>query len=119
MHIRDLSRVIACGAISSYKYFNDAKQQPYRIKNYSRIIIKRALIQGFLYFDYAKEFPLAIAELSAFVKQGKLKFSVDYHNGIEEAPRGLKGLLMGENKGKVIIRISNDITLKPALWNDK
>lgn len=57
MHIRDESRIIACGAISAY----NTKNEPYRIKNYSRIIIKRALIQGFIYFDYNKEFPQAIA----------------------------------------------------------
>jgi NADPH-dependent curcumin reductase CurA len=115
MHIRENSRVIACGTISSYNDLNDTKKQPYRIKNYSRIIIKRALIQGFLYFDYAKEFPQATAELAVLVQQGKLKFSIDYHDGVEEAPRGLKSLLMGTNKGKVIIRVNNQKKLNSSL----
>ena len=61
MHIRDFSRIIACGSISSYN--TDIKNR-YRIKNYPRIIIKRAIIQGFIYTDYMKEIPQAIAELS-------------------------------------------------------
>lgn len=78
MHIRDESRIIACGAISSY----NQKQEPYRLKNYSRIIIKRALIQGFIYFDYAKEFPSAIMELSQLISEGKLKYTNDIRNGL-------------------------------------
>jgi NADPH-dependent curcumin reductase CurA len=78
MHIRDQSRIIACGAISSYNQKN-----PYRIKNYSRIIIKRALIQGFIYFDYAKEFPKAIMHLAKMMADGKLKYSIDLRKGLD------------------------------------
>ncbi len=98
MHIRDQSRIIACGAISSYN-----QKQPYRIKNYSRIIIKRALIQGFIYFDYAKEFPRAIMHLAKMMADGKLKYSIDLRKGVDECPRGLRDILEGNNKGKVII----------------
>lgn len=83
MHIKDQSRIIACGSISSYNQFNNAKVEPYRLKNYSRIIIKRALIQGFIYFDYAKEFPKAISELAQLIGEGKLKYSTDIRNGVE------------------------------------
>lgn len=112
MHIRDFSRIIACGAISSY---NQDISKRYKIKNYSRIIIKRAIIQGFIYFDYVKEFPAAMAELSKLVNAGKLKFRVDMLNGLEEAPRGLKQLLEGKNKGKVIIRVDREANLNPSL----
>jgi len=54
MSIKDFSRVIACGAISSY---NSDLNNRYKIKNYPRIIIKRAIIQGFIYTDYIKEAP--------------------------------------------------------------
>lgn len=114
MHIRDESRIIACGAISAYGHYNQEKQETYRIKNYSRIIIKRALIQGYIYYDYFKEFPEAIQELATLVQQGKLKYTNDVRNGLEECPRGLKDLLEGNNKGKVIIRVA-DPAAKPSL----
>jgi NADPH-dependent curcumin reductase len=112
MHIRDESRIIACGAISSY---NADLAKRYKIKNYPRIIIKRAIIQGFIYFDYQKEFPEAIAELAELMQQGKLKFRVDMHNGLEEAPNGLKHLLLGQNDGKVIVRVEKQSDVKPKL----
>ena len=102
MHIRDFSRVIACGAISSYN--KDIKNR-YKIKNYPRIIIKRAIIQGFIYFDYKDEIPAAMAELTKLMGQGKLKTKVDMRFGLEEAPKGLKDLLMGKNQGKVVIQL--------------
>lgn len=58
MHIRQEARIVMCGTISSY-----GSAKPYRLKNYSRLIIKRAVMQGFLYFDYAKKFKPAVMEL--------------------------------------------------------
>ena len=67
MNIKDQSRIIVCGTISEYNQFNSDKKEGYRLKNYSRIIIKRAIIQGFLYFDYAKEYPEAIVKLNKLI----------------------------------------------------
>ena len=102
MHIRDFSRIIACGAISSYN--TDIKNR-YRIKNYPRIIIKRAIIQGFIYTDYVKEIPQAIAELGQLISEGKLKAKINMYNGLDEAPKALKDLLNGKNTGKVMVKI--------------
>ncbi len=57
MVIQNEARIVLCGLISTY----NSLSEPYRLKNYSRLITKRAVMQGFLYFDYVKEFPKAIA----------------------------------------------------------
>lgn len=49
MHIRNDARIVLCGLISTYN-----SKEPYRLKNYARLIVKRATMQGYLYFDYAK-----------------------------------------------------------------
>lgn len=115
MHIRDESRIIACGAISTYGDLNSSKQESYKIKNYSRIIIKRAVIQGFLYFDYVKEFPEAIAELSKLRTEGKLKSKFDMRHGVEECSKSLVDLLQGKNTGKIVVKVDNTMTVKPSL----
>lgn len=79
MNIRDNARVALCGTISNY---NTASGQMYGIKNYSRLIIKKAKIQGFLYFDYSAKFPEAVKFLMDLVKQKKLKFRVDMLVGL-------------------------------------
>ena len=101
MNINQEARVILCGTISSYSNLG----QPYRLKNYSRLIIKRAKMQGFLYFDYAKDFKKAVGEMLGLMQSGKLKTRIDMQYGIDECPRALKRLLMGENNGKVIVKV--------------
>lgn len=102
MVVRNEARVVLCGLISTY-----GSKDPYRLKNYARLITKRASMQGFLYFDYAKQFPQAIAELQQQMSEGKMKTRVDMLYGIEECPRGLRRLLMGENEGKVIVQVEH------------
>lgn len=93
-----------CGLISTYSELD----KPYKLKNYSRLIIKRARMEGFLYFDYAKKFKSAIIEMQKLMSEGKLKTRIDMQYGIEECPRALKKLLSGENNGKVIVKVHDD-----------
>jgi NADPH-dependent curcumin reductase CurA len=107
MNIKDESRIVLCGAISSYNNLGaDSKQEGYRLKNYPRLIIKRATMKGYVVVDYAKEFPKAYQELFALIGQGKLKVKVDMSNGIDECPAALIKLLTGKNTGKVIVKVS-------------
>jgi NADPH-dependent curcumin reductase CurA len=64
-------------------------------------------MRGYLYFDYVKQFPAAIAELQNQVNSGKLITRIDMQYGLEECPRALRKLLMGENQGKVIVKVDN------------
>lgn len=79
MVIQNEARVVLCGLISTY----NSLSEPYKLKNYARLITKRATMQGFLYFDYAKEFPKAIGELQKQMQEGKLKARIDMLYGIE------------------------------------
>lgn len=49
------------------------------------------------------------------IAEGKLKYKVDMHNGLEEAPRGLKNLLTGKNNGKVIVKVTPEAEVKAKL----
>ena len=105
MNIKDNARIVLCGTISSY---NDTPDKIYGLKNYSRLIIKKASIQGFIYYDHAKKFPEAIKFLMGLVADKKLKFRIDMMVGLEEAPKGLQKLLQGKNQGKVMIKVKRN-----------
>ncbi len=97
------ARVAICGQIAQY---NDtqASQGP-RLMRY--VLVARATVRGFLIFDYspAQTTP-ALAELTEWVRSGKLKYHEDVVEGFENMPRALIGLFLGENLGKRVVKVA-------------
>ena len=58
--------------------------------------------------DFAAKDAEAERDLSAWVQSGRLKVFEDVIDGLENAPRGLIGLLAGENRGKRMIRVGTE-----------
>lgn len=105
MNIRDESRIILCGAISNYNYIgpDQTKNNYYRLKNYPRLIIKRAVMKGFIMFDYINDYGVALKELNDLVDEGKIKITIDKVYGLDSCPGALVSLLKGDNLGKIIV----------------
>ncbi len=72
------------------------------------LVIKRLRMEGFIVMDFADRDADAERDLMAWVADGRLKVIEDVIDGLENAPRGLIGLLAGENRGKRIIRVGPD-----------
>ena len=68
-------------------------------------MVKRLLMQGFIVTDFFRERDKAVADLSAWVKEGRLKVEEDVIDGLENTPAALIGLLAGENRGKRMVRV--------------
>jgi len=49
-----------------------------------------------------------LEDMSAWLKEGRVKYKEDVTDGLENAPQELIGLLCGKNFGKKIIRVSDD-----------
>jgi NADPH-dependent curcumin reductase CurA len=47
-------------------------------------------------------------DMSGWVREGRVKYREEVIEGLENAPRGLIGLLQGENFGKLIVRVAKD-----------
>jgi NADPH-dependent curcumin reductase CurA len=75
------------------------------------ILVKRLTFRGFIVSDYASQFREFMADMSGWLREGRVKYREDITDGLENAPRELIGLLKGENFGKKIIRVSADPTL--------
>ena len=54
--------------------------------------------------------PQFLADMSAWLRAGRVKYREDITDGLENAPQELIGLLRGKNFGKKIIRVSEDST---------
>jgi NADPH-dependent curcumin reductase CurA len=97
-------RVVLCGAISRYNEGGQAVGP----KNYLSLLVQRGRMEGFIVLDYMPRAAEAIAELSKWLKEGRLKDRVDVQQGLEHAPAALARLFKGENRGKQLVRIAEE-----------
>jgi NADPH-dependent curcumin reductase len=97
------ARTIICGAISAY----DRLGQPDTGPRWNRqLLVKRALVQGFLVSDHRARWGEFRAQMSEWLTSGKIKYREDIVDGIEAAPRAFIGLLAGANRGKLLVRVA-------------
>src|SRR6478672_2206602 len=82
------ARIVICGAISQYNN-TEAVKGP---RNYLSLLVHRARMQGMVVFDYTDRFPHAIAELSGYLRDGRLKSREDIVDGLEHFPEALNRL---------------------------
>jgi NADPH-dependent curcumin reductase len=95
------SRIVICGLISDYN-----AKEPYGLKNFRAILVNRIKMQGMIVFDWLERYPEANRDLLELVIGGKLKYRESVVQGIENAPKGLIGLLKGENFGKQLVKLT-------------
>jgi len=57
-------------------------------------------------FDWLERYPEANRDLLELVIGGKLKYRESVVQGIENAPKGLIGLLKGDNFGKQLVKLT-------------
>ena len=95
------SRVVVCGLIAEYN-----ATQPYGYKRLRSVLVNRIRMQGMIVFDWKDRYAEAIDVLARYVVDGKLKYRESIVVGLDNAPRGLIGLLNGENFGKQVVRLT-------------
>jgi len=103
MQINTFARMSICGQISQY---NNAKPEM-GPRLLGMLIIARAKAQGFLITDYMARFGEGLAELSGWLREGKLKYREDIVEGFENLPKAFIGLFHGENIGKRIVKVGD------------
>jgi NADPH-dependent curcumin reductase CurA len=96
------ARVVICGQISEY---NDTS--PHGGPSSLRfLIVSRARMEGFLVTDYAHKYEPALERLAGWLRRGDLRYREDVVEGLERAPRAFIGLLRGENRGKLLVKVA-------------
>ena len=101
--INQASRVVICGQISLYNLDRadvGPRPQPY-------LLVKSALMQGFIITDYASRFAEGVKQLGQWVQEGKMKYAENIVDGFENTPNAFLGLFSGENLGKQLVRVEN------------
>ncbi len=105
------ARMPVCGLIAHYNA-TSLPEGPNKIPLLMRSVLTNRLhIQGFIVWDYASQQQEFEADMSSWIRDGKVKYREDFVNGLENAPDAFIGLLEGKNFGKLVIKVSTDPTL--------
>ena len=94
------ARIAVCGQVSQYNL-----ERPEPTFHPALLIGFRARMQGFLVFDYAPRFGEALPRLATWLADGRLRYTEDVTEGLENAPEAFMRMLRGENRGKTLVRV--------------
>jgi NADPH-dependent curcumin reductase CurA len=97
------ARIIICGQITLYNH-EEAQTGP---RNLQYLLVNRARMEGFLVHDYLDRYPEGIAQMSAWLKEGKIRHRETIIDGLENAPTAFLGLFHGKNIGKQLVRVAH------------
>ena len=95
------ARIAICGT-ASYASWDPWNQGP---RPERHLLVKRSRMQGFLTTDFMDRFPEAEAQLAQWIREGRLNYREEMHEGMEHAPGSLQRLYRGENTGKFVMRL--------------
>ena len=94
------ARIIACGAISMYNA--DKPDVGLRVQPF--MIVKSAMIKGFIITEYLARFAEGVTQLAAWFTSGQLKHAETIVEGFDNTPQAFLGLFSGDNLGKQIVK---------------
>jgi len=95
------SRIVLCGQISHY----NAREFPVGPVILPRLLTRSVMLQGFIVHDFHEKFDAGLAQLTEWVKEGKLKYTVTTVKGFDNLPNAFLGLFSGKNTGKMVVEI--------------
>ena len=102
LHLREHARVVLCGRISQV-----AAAVPYGVRNLGQLLTRRGRMQGFQVFRYHERYEEARLWLAARYREGVLQQRLHILDGLHHAPAALGMLFRGQNKGKLVVQVSD------------
>src|SRR5262249_12384879 len=104
--LNPFARIPVCGLISQYSA-TSLPPGPNLLPVLMRsVLTKRLTIRGFIVTDFSAKQGEFLRDVSAWLREGRIKYREDVVDGLEKAPAALIGLLKGENFGKMLVRVA-------------
>jgi NADPH-dependent curcumin reductase CurA len=98
---KPFARMALCGAISAY----NATEPPAGPNNLSLAVGKRLTLRGFIVSDHGGRMKEFLPEMAGWLREGAVRWEETVVEGLENATNAFRGVLTGENLGKMIVRI--------------
>ena len=99
--MNSLGRIAVCGMISSYN------GQPAPVTGLSAIIYSRVNIRGFVGSDFMHLYDQFRADMTGWLKDGRIKHQETVFEGVDQAPAAFIGLMNGANSGKMLVKLAD------------
>jgi NADPH-dependent curcumin reductase CurA len=96
------ARIALCGQIALY----NSTSQPVGPRLLPMLLTRSVMVKGFINGDYKAIFPDAYKNLTAWIKDGKIKYKQTVIHGFDKLPEAFLGLFSGANEGKMLVEIS-------------
>lgn len=112
VHLNVGARIVVCGTMG-IPDVGPGEPPPQGPRPNRALLVARARIQGFLVLDHMHRADEAVAELSSWLREGRLHYAEDIVEGLENAPAALVHLLAGENRGKMLVRVAGQASALP------
>ena len=104
--MRTHGRIVNSGQVADY---NLEPHERHGIINTDVFITRRIKMQGLVVFDDARDFPDALTAMAGMIAKGKLKLKEERFEGLETMPEAFCGLFTGENFGRRVVKVGEDI----------
>ncbi|MDX2473285.1 MAG: NADP-dependent oxidoreductase [Candidatus Krumholzibacteria bacterium] len=102
------SRIPLCGLISQYNATSLPKGPDRMNSLMGQLLVRRITMRGFIVFDdFGHLYPDFAGQMTAWIKEGKIKYREEMIAGLEQAPTAFVGLLRGEAFGKRVIHLND------------
>jgi NADPH-dependent curcumin reductase CurA len=99
------ARIPVCGLIAHYNA-TSLPPGPDRMPLLMRTALTKSLtIRGFINAEFIGQEPEFQTEMSAWIRQGKVRYREDIVAGLENAPEAFIGMLEGKNFGKLLVKV--------------
>lgn len=111
-NLNEFSRMPVCGIIAYYN-LTAPPEGPDQLPGFMRVILsKRVMVRGFIQFDFQPLMPNFLRDMSAWLRDGQVRYKEDVVQGLENAVSAFQGLLEGKNRGKLIVQVGEDNSKK-------
>jgi NADPH-dependent curcumin reductase CurA len=105
-HLNVGARIVICGTMG-IPDAGPGEPPPRGPRPNRALLVARARMRGFLVLDHMHRADEAVAELSTWLREGRLRYAEDIVEGLEAAPDALVRVLAGENNGKMLVRVGD------------
>ncbi len=106
--LNDFARIPVCGLIAHYSATQLPTGPDRTPELMAKVLRQRLTLRGFIVSDFADQAASFHRDVSAWIKQGHIKYREDIVEGLEAAPEAFIGMLKGRNFGKLVVRVADD-----------